>query len=76
MTDKVSFWKLVRRCSHLKYKFGGVYAADNFPLSLENNSLVIVNSDIAASRLRHWILECKRNGDYLFGDPLGLMIHR
>ena len=76
MIEEVNLSKIVRMCSHLKYSFGVVYAADNFPLSVENNRFMIVNSDIAASRGKRWLLMCKRNGDYLFRDPLGLPIHR
>ena len=44
MIDEVELWRLINRCVHLKYKFAGVYTADNFPL----------NNDIANQKGTHW----------------------
>ena len=34
----------VKKCKHLKFKFRGVYAADNFPLNLQTITFIIVNA--------------------------------
>ena len=34
----------VKKCKHLKFKFTGVYAADNYPLKLQTNTFIIVNA--------------------------------
>ena len=39
----------VKECKHLKFKFRGVYAADNYPLNLPVNSFIIVNASRADS---------------------------
>ena len=47
MIDELQLGTLINKCKHLKYKFAGVYAADNFPLNLKNDNFIIVNSDKA-----------------------------
>ena len=76
MIDEVELWRLINRCVHLKYKFAGVYAADNFPLYIDCQSFLIVNSDKANQKGTHWILlGRKKDDDLVFADPLGLPIH-
>ena len=75
MIDGLQLGTLINKCKHLKYKFAGVYAADNFPPNLKNGNFIIVNSDKATQMGTHWLLLCNRNNKYLFADPLGLPIH-
>ena len=56
MIDVVELWRLFNRCVHLKYKFAGVYAEDNFPLYIDCQSFLIVNSDKANQKGTHWVL--------------------
>ena len=75
MIDELQLGTLINKCKHLKYKFAGVYAADNFPLSLKNDNFIIVNSDKATQMGTHWLLLCNRNNKFLFADPLGLALN-
>ena len=74
MIDELELFLFVNRCKHLKYKFQGVYAADNFLLNSEDNCFIIVNSDKSNQLGTHWLLLCKKSNEVLFGDPLGLPI--
>ena len=69
--DEDEINNLVQGCKRLKYKFHGVFTADNFPLHLSRNSFIIVNVSTSQSIGTHWILICRRNGDYIFAGPLG-----
>ena len=62
---------LIQACKLLKYKFSGVFAADNFPLKLSQNRFLIVNVSSSDSIGTHWTLLCRKNGTYIFADPLG-----
>ena len=42
--DEDQIHRQVKKCKHLKFKFRGVYAADNFPLNLQTNTFIIVNA--------------------------------
>ena len=75
MIDELQLGTLINKCKHLKYKFAGVYAADNFPPNLKNGNFIIVNSDKATQMGTHWLLLCNRNNKYLFADPLGLPLN-
>ena len=72
MIGEIGLWELINRCQHLKFKFSGVYAADNFPVVLDRNTFVIGNSDNSDSSGTHWLLYCNRENEIAFGDPLGL----
>ena len=54
--DEDQIFKLIQQCKHLKHKFNGVYAADNFPLKMSPNSFTIVNASPAASIGTHWLV--------------------
>ena len=69
--DEDEINNLVQACTLLKYKFRGVFAADNFPVNLSHNSFIIVNVSTSQSVGRHWTLFCQRNGKYIFADPVG-----
>ena len=62
---------LIQRSSELKYKFHGVYAADNFPTDSTDNSFIIVNISTSAIIGTHWILLCQKDQKFIFPDPLG-----
>ena len=50
----------VQKCRHLKIKFRGVYAADNYPSNLTVNSFIILNASRADSIGSHWVTLAKR----------------
>ena len=72
MIDELQLGTLIDRCKHLKYKFAGVFAAENFSPNLKNGNFIIGISDKASQMGTHWLLLCNRNNKYLFADPLGL----
>ena len=65
--DEDNLNSLIQRCSELKYKL--VYAADNFPTNLTDNSFIIVNISTSASIGTHWILLCQKDQKIIFADP-------
>ena len=70
--DEIQLQDLIWNCKHLKYKFLGVFAADNFPPHIPNNSFMIVNTSKSDSSWTHWIVVCSRRNVLYFADPLGL----
>ena len=42
MIDELGFCRDVIECAHLKIKFEGVYSADNFPVTLKENTFALV----------------------------------
>ena len=69
--DEDQIYIHVQKCKHLKFKFRGVYAADNYPLNLPVNSFIIVNASRADSIGSHWVMLAKRYA-YPVADPLAL----
>ena len=69
--DEDEINSLIQACELLKYKFCGVFAADNFLLKLSQNRFIIVNVSSSDSIGTHWTLLCRKNGNYIFADPLG-----
>ena len=69
--DEDDITDLIQGCKTLKYKFHGVFAANNFPEKLNRNSFLIVNAATAENIGTHWLLLCRRNNQLLFDDPLG-----
>ena len=63
MIDEIDLTRMIKKCKHLKYKFLGVYAANNFLLALDPNTFIIVNSDKADQPGSHWILLCNRDNN-------------
>ena len=55
--DNFEITYLVNKCFHLKHKFCGVFAADNFP-RLPENCFAVVNASISTSSGSHWLLIC------------------
>ena len=72
--DEDQIYIQVQKCKHLKYKFRGVYVADNYPLNLPVNSFIIVNASRADSFGTHWVMLAKRYAYPVlyFADPLAL----
>ena len=62
---------LIQGCKTLKYKFHGVFAANNFPEKMNRNIFLIVNAATAENIGSHWLLLCRENNQLLFADPLG-----
>ena len=69
MIDELQLGTLISKCKHLKHKFAGVYAADNFLLSLTNDNFIIVNSVKATQKGTHSLLLCNKNNNFLFANP-------
>ena len=64
----------LKNCKHLKFKFRGVYAADNYPLNLQINTFIIVKASRSNSIGTHWVVLAKRYAYPIiyFADPLAL----
>ena len=71
LMDENEINNLVQACKLLKYKFQSVFESDNFPINPSHNSFIIVNVSTSQSIETHWALFCRRNGKYIFADPLG-----
>ena len=69
--DEREIASVVRRCRILRYKFAGVFAADNFPKLHRHHSFQIVNADPSRRAGSHWMVVCRRKDDIVFADPLG-----
>ena len=69
--DEDNLNSLIQRCSELKYKFRGVYAADNFCNQLNRQQLHYSQYSTSASIGTHWILLCQKDQKIIFADPLG-----
>ena len=69
--DEDEINSLIQACKLLKYKFYGVFAADNFPLKLSQSRFIIVIVFSSDSIGTLWTLLCRKNGNYIFADPLG-----
>ena len=70
---EVAFY--ARKCPNLKYKFNGVFAADNFPILARNNTFQVINADPASHAGSHWMVLCRRDEQLVFADPLGRPIN-
>ena len=72
--DEDQIYIQVQKCKHLKFKFRGVFAADNYSLNLPVNSFIIVNASRADSICSHWVMLAKRYAHPVlyFADPLAL----
>ena len=64
----------VKKCKHLKFKFRGVYAADNYPLNLQTNTFIIVYASRSNYIGNHWVVLAKRYAYPIiyYADPLAL----
>ena len=71
--DNTMILELIERCKHLKFKFTGVFAADNFA-KLVDETFMIVNASEAVMAGCHRLLLCKKQQETYFADPLGLPI--
>ena len=68
--ESEKMFQLVNKCFHLKFKFRGVFAADQFPI-LESQSFLIVNTDSSILPGSHWCLLCNKEDTIYYADPLG-----
>ena len=68
--DSFEIFTFVQKCHHLKHKFMGVFANDNFP-KLKPESFIIVNASESSESGTHWVLLCRRRNKVHFADPLG-----
>ena len=74
--DEDQIFIQVQKGKHLKYKFRGVFAADNYPLNLPVKSFIIVNASRADSIGSHWVMLAKRYAYPVlyFADPSALLL--
>ena len=74
--DKDQIHLQVKKSKHLKFKFRGVYAADNYPLNSPVNSFIIVKASQADSIGSHWVMLAKRYAYPVlyFADPFALTL--
>ncbi len=70
-SDQLSM--LVKRIPRLKFKFVGVFAADNFP-PLRSGKFQIINTQKSNDFGLHWVLIANRGGEIIFGDPLAFRL--
>ena len=61
--DEQQIFNIVSKCKHLKYKFSGIYAADNYPVDFSKNTFIIVNTSNSDSVGELWIVLAKINSD-------------
>ena len=71
MMDEDDINDLIQGCKTLKYKFNGVFAANNFPEKMNRNIFLIVKAATAENIGTHWLLLCRKKQSILFADPLG-----
>ena len=71
--DEEQVATLVQKSAFLKYKFRGVFAANNFPI-LRRNTFSIVNASPQHTMGTHWMLICNKNDYLIFADPLGFKL--
>ena len=74
MIDEDDINDLIQGCKTHKYKFHGVFLANNFPEKMNRNSFLIVNAATAENIGTHWLLLCRKNNQLLFADLLGQFI--
>lgn len=72
--DELQIQNLIQRCKFLKHRFRGVFAADNFPPSIPDETFLIANASKSNLSGTHWLLLCKRNGCLYFADTLGFPV--
>ena len=70
--DEIQLFELIQKCKHLRFKHVGIFAADNFPNLIPNNTFIIVNASNSDSVGTHWLLIANALLlVYYFADPLG-----
>ena len=72
--DSTAIFLQTMKCRYLTHGFVGVFSADTFPIPLNDNIFIIVNSKNSDEEGKHWLLICNKGGIYLFGDLLGLRL--
>ena len=70
--DNYYIHSIVEQCPVLKFKFGGVWSADDFPKLKKNSTFIIVNASGKKEPGTHWLLlVCTFYDTVLFWDSLG-----
>ena len=69
LMDEKEINNLSQGCKLFKYKFVGVFAADNLPVNLSRNSFIIVNVSAFQSIGTHWTLICRKKRRLCFCRP-------
>jgi hypothetical protein len=72
--DELLLSRMIKQCKHLKFKFDGIFASDNFRRLGHKNSFQIINEKPSDHPGTHWVLLAKKNGKIIFADPLGYSI--
>ena len=73
MIDELSLWKVVSTNVHTwNLNLREFILRIISPVTLRENTFIIVNSDTSEKDGTHWLLYCNRQNEYCFGDPLGL----
>ena len=72
LRDSAQILLQITKCRYLRHRFVDVFSMDTFPILLNENAYVIVNSESSEEEGKHWLLISKKDGVCLFGDPLGL----
>ena len=70
LIDEDGINDLIQKCRKLKYKFRGVFAANDFPQKGRKIGFLIVNASPTNSPRTHWLLLCNRNYKIISADPL------
>ena len=71
--DEQALKELIGRIPILKYRFLGIYSADESPPDIFDNSFIIVNTE-KRGKDGHWILIARKNGKMYYGDSYGANI--
>ena len=72
--DSTAILLQITKFRYVRHVFVGVLSADTFPIPLNDNTFIIVNSENSVEEGKHWLLICNRGGIYLLGDTLGLRL--
>ena len=70
--DEHQIFLMIQKCPVLRFRHKGVFAANNFPVVLPNDSFVIVNASTSNLPGSHWLLYYNKSSRYHFADPLGI----
>jgi hypothetical protein len=69
--DNYFIQNIINSCPVLKFKFAGVWSADNFPV-LKKQTFIVVNASQSIDRGTHWLLLASLDEDsVVFWDSLG-----
>ena len=80
--DEAELFRLVQQlekickklCKNLKFRFRGIFAANNFPKTMTNESFMIAIAYNPNHAITHWTLRFRIHKNYHFADPLELLL--